>query len=53
MMRIVVTGAAGRLGTPVVARLHQLGHDVLASDRIPACLIPTTRWRGPSWPSAC
>lgn len=33
-MRIVVTGAAGRLGRAVVAALHEQQHEVLAVDRV-------------------
>jgi nucleoside-diphosphate-sugar epimerase len=34
-MRILVTGAAGSVGSAVVRKLHDLGHEVVATDRIP------------------
>lgn len=34
--RVVVTGAAGRLGSTVAARFHEAGYDVLASDVVDA-----------------
>jgi nucleoside-diphosphate-sugar epimerase len=42
-MRIVVTGAAGKLGRVVVSHLHANGHEVATIDRVPADLgVPST-----------
>lgn len=42
-MRVVVTGAAGKLGRVVVSHLHAKGHEVAALDRVPAALgVPST-----------
>lgn len=38
--RVLVTGAAGRLGTTVSARLHHEGFDVLATDIVDADDVP-------------
>ncbi|MCW4384457.1 NAD(P)-dependent oxidoreductase [Salinibacterium sp. SYSU T00001] len=42
-MRVVVTGAAGKLGRVVVAHLHAEGYEVAAVDRVPTSLgVPST-----------
>jgi UDP-glucose 4-epimerase len=39
-MKVLVTGAAGRLGSQTVALLHSAGHEVLATDVAPRRPIP-------------
>ena len=43
-MRVLVTGAAGSIGTVVCAGLLELGHDVLGLDRVPASEGPAFPW---------
>ncbi|HVV14687.1 NAD(P)-dependent oxidoreductase [Amycolatopsis sp.] len=39
-MRIVVTGAAGRLGRTLLARLDERGHDTVGLDQVPPANLP-------------
>lgn len=48
-LRVLVTGAAGSLGTVVVRGLADLGHDVAALDRVPAPDGPDWDWFAGEW----
>lgn len=39
-MKILVTGAAGRLGSVVCHHLHRAGHEVVATDKVRETLLP-------------
>jgi UDP-glucose 4-epimerase len=41
-MRVLITGAAGRIGRAICAQLHST-HQVMGLDRVPS---PTTQWHG-------
>src|SRR3954449_8017099 len=43
-MRILVTGARGKVGAATVDLLHGAGHEVTASDRVPAVFEATPPW---------
>jgi UDP-glucose 4-epimerase len=43
-MRILVTGARGKVGAATVDALHRAGHEVTASDRIAAVFEATPPW---------
>src|SRR3954466_3192850 len=43
-MRILVTGARGKVGAATVDVLHRAGHEVTASDRVPAVFEATPPW---------